>query len=465
LSATNRGKVVVILLAALSAVIVLVAPSLPTAPWQVLLFLCIAVVFLQRFVIPQRVGHLSLVLLAMQASAILLSTFQAFLLGALVAFLNFTRRDTRNNIANSAIRPAFGAAIGAWLVSSHLLPRPLVAVLVILAVSAHNILGTGLGLAFLNEMSIADVFRRVFSRSFAMAFLYFGLASFLLANVLDGSIMGFISGAIVVVLSVAVAETLGERRVREALEVERVEHQRHAATARVVEGLLHNLRNRVALLRFALEELEVARNATARREAVDRIRQAVEEAAGSIADVEDGLRTSSGAHRLPTDLGELVGSVAASYQAMARAKGIRLKADIRTERLTAAVDAPMVRDVVGNLIKNAIEASPGHGEVEVVVARGKGRVVITVADDGPGIPEELKDRLFEPHFTTKSQGTGLGLFTSFGIVREHRGRLYFRPGPKGGAVFTVELPFGKEQLEPEPRRFGAVGFQDPSVSV
>ena len=125
----------------------------------------------------------------------------------------------------------------------------------------------------------------------------------------------------------------------------------------------------------------------------------------------------------------------------------------------------MIRDVVSNLIKNAIEASPGHGEVKITVSRGKGRAIITVADDGPGVPDDLKDRLFEPHFTTKSEGTGLGLFTSYGIVREHRGRLVYQPNPKGGAIFTVELPFGKEQLEPQSRPFGASGLQDQSVSV
>ena len=222
----------------------------------------------------------------------------------------------------------------------------------------------------------------------------------------------------------------------------------------------------MALVRYAIEDLEMAHSTRERQAAATRMREAVEEAVNSISGVEAGLRTTSGAHPRKADLCELVNATVISYEAMARRKGITLTTKMpQRGDLLAPVDAPMIRDVVSNLIKNAIEASPGHGEVKITVSRGKGRAIITVADDGPGVPDDLKDRLFEPHFTTKSEGTGLGLFTSYGIVREHRGRLVYQPNPKGGAIFTVELPFGKEQLEPQSRPFGASGLQDQSVSV
>ena len=67
------------------------------------------------------------------------------------------------------------------------------------------------------------------------------------------------------------------------------------------------------------------------------------------------------------------------------------------------------------------------------------RVFLTIRDDGPGVPIELQERLFEPHFTTKATGTGMGLFMSYGVVREHRGELRYE-GNRPGAVFTVVLP-------------------------
>ncbi len=68
---------------------------------------------------------------------------------------------------------------------------------------------------------------------------------------------------------------------------------------------------------------------------------------------------------------------------------------------------------------------------------------MSIADNGPGVSDDKRHRLFEPHFTTKEGGTGLGLFMSYGIVREHQGQLLFE-GNRRGAVFTVVLPpFGR----------------------
>jgi len=71
--------------------------------------------------------------------------------------------------------------------------------------------------------------------------------------------------------------------------------------------------------------------------------------------------------------------------------------------------------------------------------RPNGTPYFSISDNGPGIPEDNRHRLFEPHFTTKEGGTGLGLFMSFGIVREHQGDLLYE-GNRRGAVFTVTLP-------------------------
>ena len=71
--------------------------------------------------------------------------------------------------------------------------------------------------------------------------------------------------------------------------------------------------------------------------------------------------------------------------------------------------------------------------------RGNGWPFVTVADNGPGVADENRHHLFEPHFTTKESGTGIGLFMSYGVVREHQGSLSYE-GSKRGAVFTVILP-------------------------
>ena len=84
------------------------------------------------------------------------------------------------------------------------------------------------------------------------------------------------------------------------------------------------------------------------------------------------------------------------------------------------------------------------GTITVTSTAEGGEVTVTVADTGPGLPEQCRERLFEPGFSTKSQdeGTGLGLFISRRIVDRHGGRITAENGPEGGAVFPVILPAG-----------------------
>ena len=111
-------------------------------------------------------------------------------------------------------------------------------------------------------------------------------------------------------------------------------------------------------------------------------------------------------------------------------------------------DRDRLETVLLNLINNAIDAvggSDAQGIITVSTARvpidGDEWVRISVSDNGPGVPTEILDRIFDPFFTTKpaGQGTGLGLFLSYGIVSDHRGRIEVRNNAVG-AVFDVYLP-------------------------
>jgi signal transduction histidine kinase len=95
-----------------------------------------------------------------------------------------------------------------------------------------------------------------------------------------------------------------------------------------------------------------------------------------------------------------------------------------------------------NLIDNAIDAMNGRGELVVRTAAEFGAVVVEIQDNGPGIPQEIRDRIFEPFFTTKpvGEGTGLGLDTVYRIVQKHRGQVQVESKP-GRTTFRVRLPF------------------------
>jgi two-component system NtrC family sensor kinase len=104
-----------------------------------------------------------------------------------------------------------------------------------------------------------------------------------------------------------------------------------------------------------------------------------------------------------------------------------------------AADPLLLREVFTNLLLNALEAVGDGGAVVIETGMREDLRFVTVGDNGPGFPDESRDRLFEPHFTTKATGVGIGLFTSYGIVREHHGQLLYE-GSTRGAVFTVILP-------------------------
>ena len=96
--------------------------------------------------------------------------------------------------------------------------------------------------------------------------------------------------------------------------------------------------------------------------------------------------------------------------------------------------------VVLNLVLNAIDATDDQGRIHVAARAEDGWLVLTVEDDGRGISIADRCRLFQPFFTTKAHGTGLGLFVSRQILEDHAGTLSFRSEPGQGSTFFVRLP-------------------------
>lgn len=107
----------------------------------------------------------------------------------------------------------------------------------------------------------------------------------------------------------------------------------------------------------------------------------------------------------------------------------------------ASVDSVQIQQVILNLIRNAIETKPPAQRIVVsTFSRADAEVVVEVADDGPGVDEELLSEIFNPFFTTKENGTGIGLSISRSIVATHGGRLEARNNAVSGATFSVVLP-------------------------
>lgn len=118
--------------------------------------------------------------------------------------------------------------------------------------------------------------------------------------------------------------------------------------------------------------------------------------------------------------------------------------DVRVEISGSAppifADAELLKIVFINLFINSAQAMRGHGVITVSVTPVGNMCQVVVADAGPGVPPEIRDKLFTPFVTTKSRGTGLGLSTVKGLVEAHHGRIDVDCPPGGGTTVTVQLP-------------------------
>lgn len=147
--------------------------------------------------------------------------------------------------------------------------------------------------------------------------------------------------------------------------------------------------------------------------------------------------------RMQCDLGLLCERTASLLTPLAQKRDVQLEFSRPSLPVQCFVDESQIQQVLTNLIVNAIQAVPSGGRVMLAIDQPDSQWLrIRVADNGPGVPEELRERIFEPFFTTKDvgEGTGLGLSIAYGIVQEHGGRLEIAPGPIGGAAFDILLP-------------------------
>jgi two-component system sensor histidine kinase HydH len=221
---------------------------------------------------------------------------------------------------------------------------------------------------------------------------------------------------------------------------------RLSALGTLAAGLAHEIRNPLVSVRAFIELLpERLSDDEFRTTFRDLALGEVERICGLINDLLEFSRPTP-AEREPTDLAELVGQILRLLEAEARKRDIRVTATSGPGLPLVLVDDAQVKQVLMNVILNAIEACPVHGCVEIAtrVEDGDGHAtpwcIVDVADSGPGIAPEHVASIFDPFFTTKETGSGLGLFIARRIVSEHGGRLLTAPRSGGGTVFSIHFP-------------------------
>ncbi len=251
------------------------------------------------------------------------------------------------------------------------------------------------------------------------------------------------------------------RDVTEPVAIDRDRHSREASVrhallratlAEFATGLAHELSQPLTALsgnvQAALRLLAEGRPVdTEARQALERSVHLAERAADIVRSMRQLVRSAPGADQ-GFDLRTLAREVGDLLRPEAERSDVAIDVDASPRPVTVIADRGQIEQVLVNLVRNAVEAigptDATRRRVSLKVLSGRPRTSIVVEDTGPGISAEVRERIFQPYFTTKPTGTGLGLRICRTIAEAHGGRLVCDPGEPGrGARFTLDLPSGR----------------------
>ena len=227
------------------------------------------------------------------------------------------------------------------------------------------------------------------------------------------------------------ADTLATARDRE-LEAERLR-----AFREVARRVAHEIKNPLTSMRIAVDQLGRSGG-----RADGRSETAIEVLNAETDRLERLAREFADFGRLPEgpqseiDLAELLEELGRT--GVPDGVTVRLTANGGPRTLLGHYDP--LRRAFANLLRNACEAMKGQGPIDVTVTGDGSGIAVTIADHGPGIPPDLRQRVFEPYFTTKADGTGLGLALVRQTLEAHRGTIALIATPGGGATFAIVFP-------------------------
>ncbi len=163
----------------------------------------------------------------------------------------------------------------------------------------------------------------------------------------------------------------------------------------------------------------------------------------------------------PENLNDLVEESLLFFSEEARARKLRIVEQYDGQVPQVPLDRDQIKQALYNVLKNAFQAMNDGGLLEVVTRKEDDRVLVTFRDNGVGIAGDSMQRLFEPYYSTKERGTGLGLLIVRRIIREHGGEISLQSEEDQGTEVSISLPLGVERarlLPPEPDRSG--GHED-----
>jgi nitrogen fixation/metabolism regulation signal transduction histidine kinase len=228
-----------------------------------------------------------------------------------------------------------------------------------------------------------------------------------------------------------------------------IQAQRRAAWGEVAQRLAHEIKNPLTPIQLSAERLKLKLTKSlneADAEVLDKSTRTIVqqvEAMKSMVNAFAEYAKPSVIHLQPVNLSGLVDEVAALYPS---SSGLNFELVLERDLPKVSADPVRMRQVLHNMLKNAQEANPTGAPVTMSITtqtihdNGNTLVEILLRDNGPGIPPEQAERVFDPYVTTKNKGTGLGLAIVKKIIEEHGGTIHLEQSVQAGASFAIRLP-------------------------
>ena len=240
----------------------------------------------------------------------------------------------------------------------------------------------------------------------------------------------------------------------EAIESELELSRRMAAIGRLTSGVGHEVKNPINAIVVHLELLktklgDASGPAVRHLEVIDteihRLDRVVQMLVDFSRPVELDLREQ--------DLRSVVGDVLSLATAELSTRNVTLINHMPSYPLVANVDADLFKQAVLNVILNGAQAMPAGGNLEVVLEEDRKTAVLRITDQGSGIPDEIRDKIFDLYFTTKSEGSGIGLAMTYRIIQLHHGSIEVQSKTGHGSEFRLRIPlsatdWGRRHLQP-----------------
>ncbi|MBI5577390.1 MAG: PAS domain S-box protein [Deltaproteobacteria bacterium] len=244
---------------------------------------------------------------------------------------------------------------------------------------------------------------------------------------------------------------------RKEMELQLMAQEKMASLGQIAAGIAHEIRNPLSGINIYLSALEEVQEAPElqdeeRKEAIRRIMEQLHSASSRIEDVIKKVMgfTQTRAPRMEAiDINLAIEEAIDFTSTHLRKIGITLVRSLPKDHPRCRADHQLIAQVLVNMISNAAQAmenaaAPKTIEISSVVENGK--IVIRVADSGPGVPQAVRDKIFAPFYTTRKDGYGIGLSFCRRVIGDHGGTLSVAAGPLGGAEFRIEIPAGEGEV-------------------